>query len=106
MLGKYGIFTFILYYAIIILVNTHDMKHSHRIPKTILLVLGILFMLPIATSWQNLFGSVHKSVGYSITEESAINEKQRMEEEMQKMQIQMQKLTVLIEQLDHAEASE
>ena len=82
------------------------MKHSHRIPKTILLVLGVLFMLPVATSWQNLFGSVHKSVGYSITEESAINEKERMEEEMQRMQEQMQKLTVLIEQLEQSAPAE
>lgn len=80
------------------------MKHSHRIPKTILLSLSILVMLPVATSWQNLFGSVHKSIGYSITQESAINEKKHIEEEMQKMQIQMQKLTALIEQLDHAAA--
>lgn len=82
------------------------MKHSHRIPKTILLSLSILLMLPIATSWQNLFGSVQKSISYSITEESAINEKNRIEKEMQKMQEQMQKLTALIEQLDHASAFE
>jgi len=63
-------------------------------------------MLPIATSWQNLFGSVQKSISYSITEESAINEKNRIEKEMQKMQEQMQKLTALIEQLDHASAFE
>lgn len=77
------------------------MSHNkHNIPKAILLVLGITMMLPIATSWQHMFGSVNKAIGSSITMDSANAEKERMEEEMNKMQEQMAKLTALIERLD------
>lgn len=75
------------------------MRNKHTLPKAILLTLGVLLMLPIATSWQHMFGSVNKAIGYSITVDSAAAEKARMEEEMAKMQEQMEKLTSLIESL-------
>ena len=57
-------------------------------------------MLPIATSWQHMFGSVQKAIGSRIRVESAIDEKERMEEEMEKMMKQMEKLETLIEKLE------
>ena len=82
------------------------MHHNHSTQKAILLSLGILLMLPVASSWQNMFGSVHKAIGNSITVDSAVEEKNRMDEEMNKMQEQMQKLTALIERLDQVEGTE
>lgn len=81
-------------------------NNHHSTPKAILLSLGILLMLPVASSWQNMFGSVGKAIGHSITVDSALEEKTRMEEEMEKMQEQMEKLTALIERLDQQEVSE
>ena len=81
------------------------MHKNHATPKAILLSLGILLMLPVASSWQNMFGSAHKAIGHSITVDSAVEEKNRMEEEMNKMQEQMQKLTALIERMDEGSVS-
>ncbi len=57
-------------------------------------------MLPVATSWQSMFGSVHKAIGSSITMDSANAEKERMEGEMEAMRLQMEKLQLLIERLE------
>ena len=57
-------------------------------------------MLPVATSWQSMFGSMHKAIGSSITVDSANAEKDRMEEEMGQMRLQMEKLTELIGKLE------
>ena len=79
------------------------MHNKHALPKAILLSLGVLMMLPIATSWQNMFGSVNKAIGQSISLDSANAEKERMEEEILKMQKQMEKLTALIERMNRQE---
>lgn len=76
------------------------MARRSSLPKAIMLTLGVAMMLPIATSWQSMFGSVHKAIGSSITVDSANAEKERMEEEMRTMQEQMQKLQELIEKLE------
>lgn len=76
------------------------MAKSHSVPKAIALTIGVALMLPVATSWQSMFGSVHKAIGNSITVDSANAEKLRMEEEMKKMMAQMQKLQELIENLE------
>lgn len=75
-------------------------QQTPSLPKAILLTLGVLLMLPVATSWQQMFGSVNKAIGSSITVDSANAEKERLEEEMHKMQEQMAKLTQLIENLE------
>lgn len=62
--------------------------------------MGVALMLPVATSWQSMFGSVHKAIGSSITVDSANAEKMRMEEEIEKMRMQMEKLADLIEKLE------
>jgi hypothetical protein len=77
------------------------MSHSNRnLPKAIALSLGVALMLPVATSWQSMFGSMHKAIGSSITVDSANAEKDRMEEEMGQMRLQMEKLTELIGKLE------
>ncbi len=57
-------------------------------------------MLPVAVSWQGMFGSVHKAIGSSITVDSANVEKERMEKEMEQMMEQMKKLEDLIKNLE------
>jgi len=77
------------------------MAHNkHSVPKAIALTIGVALMLPVATSWQSMFGSVHKAIGNSITVDSANAEKERMEEEMTKMMEQMNKLENLILNLE------
>lgn len=76
------------------------MTKRSSLPKAILLTFGVALMIPVATSWQSMFGSVHKAIGNSITMDSAKAEKERMEEEMRKMMEQMQKLEALIERLE------
>lgn len=76
------------------------MRSTPSLPKAIALSLAVLLMLPVATSWQSMFGSVHKAIGSSITVDSAHAEKERLEEEVHKMQEQMAKLTELIENLE------
>tara|TARA_Y100000310_G_scaffold345861_1_gene471687 strand:- start:25570 stop:25809 length:240 start_codon:yes stop_codon:yes gene_type:complete len=79
------------------------MAINHSLPKAIALTIGVALMLPVATSWQGMFGSVHKAIGSSITVDSANAEKERMEAEMEKMRLQMEKLTELIGKLEQGE---
>lgn len=76
------------------------MANRHSVPKAIALTIGVALMLPVAASWQSMFGSVHKAIGSSITVDSANAEKERMEEEMAKMRMQMEKLENLILNLE------
>lgn len=77
------------------------MAHNrHSVPKAIVLTIGVALMLPVATSWQGMFGSVHKAIGSSITVDSANAEKERIEEEIEKMRMQMEKLEDLIKNLE------
>ena len=76
------------------------MAINKSLPKAIVLTMGVALMLPVAASWQGMFGSVHKAIGSSITVDSANAEKERMEEEMETMRLQMEKLELLIEKLD------
>jgi hypothetical protein len=76
------------------------MAHKRSVPKAIALTIGVALMLPVATSWQSMFGSVHKAIGSSITMDSANAEKERMEGEMEAMRLQMEKLQLLIERLE------
>jgi hypothetical protein len=94
-------------YVIIILVPGNIQQKSFSmankkpsLPKAIALTAGVALMLPVATSWQSMFGSVHKAIGSSITVDSANAEKERMEAEMNKMMEQMQKLEDLIKNLE------
>ena len=57
-------------------------------------------MLPVATTWQSMFGSVHEAIGNSIAVESAIVEKERMEGEVELMRKQLDKLNELIKKLE------
>ena len=79
------------------------MAHKRSVPKAIALTIGVALMLPVATSWQSMFGSVHKAIGSSITMDSANAEKERMEGEMSKMMEQMRKLEDLIKNLERGE---
>lgn len=76
------------------------MSKTPNLPKAVALALGIALMLPVATSWQSMAGSVHKAIGGSISVDSAIAERERMELEMAQMRQQMEKLTELIENLE------
>ena len=77
------------------------MAHNRdSVPKAIALTIGVALMLPVATSWHGMFGSVHKAIGSSITVGSANAEKERMEEEIEKMRMQMEKLEDLIKNLE------
>jgi hypothetical protein len=76
------------------------MAQTKSLTKAVLLSLGVALMLPVATSWQSMFGSVHKAIGSSITVDSANAEKKRMEGEIAKMMEQMQKLEDLIRKLE------
>lgn len=76
------------------------MHKTPALPKAILLSLGVVLMLPVATSWQSMFGSVNKAIGSSIAVDSAVAEKERLEQEVALMRKQMEKLTELIEKLE------
>ena len=77
------------------------MAKRSTLPKAVVLCLAVALMLPIATSWQSMFGSVHRAIGHSITADSAQAEKDRLEEEMREMLEQMEKLEALIERLEN-----
>ena len=76
------------------------MSKTPSLPKAIALTIGVALMIPVAVSWQSMFGSVHKTIGSSITVDAAHAEKERMEEEMQLMRLQIEKLEELIQNLE------
>ena len=76
------------------------MLRTKSLPKAIALSLGVMMMIPVAVSWQSMFGSVQKAIGSSIAVDSAMAEKERMQEELEGMIEQMQKLEALIQKLE------
>ena len=75
------------------------MAKPKALTKAAILSLGVALMLPVASSWQQMFGSVRSRIAV----ESALEEKERMEDEMKKMMEQMAKLEELIEKLEQGE---
>ena len=76
------------------------MAKPKSLTKAVVLSLAVALMLPVASSWQQMFGSVQKAIGNRIAVQSALDEKQRMEEEIDKMMEQMKKLEELISKLE------
>lgn len=77
------------------------MTHKRNpLPKAIVLAVAILAMLPIAASWDNIFGSVQKAIVRTISLESAQTERHRLQDEIDILRGQMEKLTGIIEDLE------
>lgn len=73
---------------------------SNPVPKAIVLAVAVLAMLPIAASWDNIFGSVQKAISQTISLQSAQEEKHRLQDEIDILRNQMEKLTGIIEEIE------
>lgn len=63
----------------------HNHHVHHELPKAVLLGLGIMLMIPIASAWDNMLGSVQQALGVQAlhaapTEDTTVDE---LEQELQ-----------------------